>query len=133
MRTLRLLALALSGWVALLATYLPEGSALRIFITVGFLLTCPGAAVVALARPILPWHARSSDLVELLVLSIGLSIAIGILVSEVFFLAGIFTVRGVLLVLIGITGVSAFWAISMQYRPARRDRPREDAAGQPAP
>mgnify|MGYP001064279328 FL=1 len=129
MRTVRLLALALSGWVALLATYLPEGSLLRIFITVGFLLTCPGAAVVAVARPILPWHARSSDLVELLVLSIGLSIALGILVSEVFFLAGVFTVRGVLLVLVGITGVAAFWALSRHHRPARRDgRPRSDPA-----
>jgi hypothetical protein len=65
--------LAASGWVALAATLLPAAGPLRVIVTFGFLLVCPGLALVRLLeRP---------DLLEEFVVGLALSMSLAVTVS----------------------------------------------------
>ncbi|WP_329562911.1 family 16 glycosylhydrolase [Kitasatospora sp. NBC_01266] len=122
------IALALSGWIALLATALPAAGPLRTVLTAAFVLVCPGAAVL---RPALSPRAADAggrtalDLLEDLVLTPAVSLALAVLVAQAFLLNHAFTVPRALGVLAVVTTVAALW-------PGRRGprRPaRADAAG----
>lgn len=84
-------ALALSGWAALAATALPAGSPLRVAAVIAFLLTCPGAAAVRLARPVLARHGHPLSTLEAGSLTVALSLSIATLVAEGFFVSRGFT------------------------------------------
>lgn len=71
-----LLAAALCGWAALVASLLPHRAPVEPVIVFAFVLTGPGAATLALL-PV-------SDLLERAVTSVAVSVALGILVSEAF-------------------------------------------------
>jgi uncharacterized membrane protein len=101
------LALALTGWIALAATRLPDASPPRIAIAALFLLLCPCAALVRIVAAV---HARSGrrlDLLETAVLTVTLSLAAGALVSEAFYLTGTFTLTRATAVLAALTSAAA--------------------------
>ncbi|GAA1268234.1 hypothetical protein GCM10009665_66170 [Kitasatospora nipponensis] len=83
------LALALSGWAALLVTALPAGFPLRVVLLAAFLLLGPGAAAV---RPVSPRRTDPLDALEGLVLTVAVSLALLALVAEAFYLNHAFTV-----------------------------------------
>ncbi|MCX4749930.1 glycoside hydrolase family 16 protein [Kitasatospora sp. NBC_01287] len=117
------IALALTGWLALLATALPAGHPVRIGVLVAFVLCCPGAAAV---RPRARRRAGAADVLEDLVLAVVLSLALGALVAEAFYLNHAFTVRRALLVLAVLTSLLALRP--ERWRPWRR-RGRGAGAG----
>lgn len=108
--------LAVSGWVALAATLLPEGSPPRVIIALAFVLLCPGAAAVRLGDALLRRAGLRIDRLEAFVLSIALSLAIGALVTETFFLTATYTTTRAMVVLAGFTTVGALCPVG------RRDR-----------
>ncbi|GGK52848.1 hypothetical protein HS048_30845 [Planomonospora sp. ID91781] len=130
MNTIRwpLLLLASSGWLALLTTETPGGAPLRVTVTVVFLLTCPGAAVLALFRPLLAPRDHTGDAMESIALTVALSVALGILVSEAFFMTGAFTVYRVLTALATITSLAALGVPLTAYRARRRAARSPEAA-----
>jgi hypothetical protein len=65
--------LAASGWLALAATLLPAVGLLRVLVTFGFLLVCPGLALIRLLeRP---------DGLEEFVVGVALSVSLAVTVS----------------------------------------------------
>jgi uncharacterized membrane protein len=110
------LALAASGWIALAATHLPDGSPLRVLIAFAFILTCPGAAVVRLGNAALTRHDRAMDRLEAGVLTVALSLAIGTLVSEAFFISHNYTLTRTTIALAAITTSAALCPVPR--RPA---------------
>lgn len=122
------LALAASGWIALAATGLPDGSPLRVLIAFAFILTCPGAAVVRLGNAALARHDRAMDRLEAGVLTVTLSLALGALVSEAFFISHSYTTTGATTALAAITTLAALCPV-----PRRPLKPTARAArpGQP--
>lgn len=123
------LTLAASGWAALAATQLPEGSPLRVLIAVAFMLTCPGGAFVRLGRAALARHNRPMDRLEAGVLTVTLSLALGALVSEAFFITGTYTLTRATIALATITTIAALCPV-----PRRPAKPTARAArpGKPA-
>ncbi|MFC4060507.1 hypothetical protein ACFOWE_19560 [Planomonospora corallina] len=116
-----LLLLATSGWLTLLVATQATGAApLRVTVTVVYLLTCPGAAVLAFFRPLLSPRDHTGDAMESLALTLALSVALGILVSEVFFMTGTFTVYRALTVLATITSLAALGVPLTAYRARRQ-------------
>ena len=107
------LILAASGWLALAATALPDGSPLRVTIAFAFMLVCPGAAVVRLAAAALERGRarRTIDPLEAGVLTVAVSLAIGALVGEAFFLSHSFTTTRAIVVLAAITSAAALCPI----------------------
>ncbi|GAA3156531.1 hypothetical protein GCM10010466_54250 [Planomonospora alba] len=123
-----LLLLATSGWLTLLvATQAPGGAPLRVTVTVVYLLTCPGAAVLALFRPLLAPRDHTGDAMESVALTVALSVALGILVGEAFFMTGTFTVYRALTVLATITSVAALGVPLTAYRARQAARPKDSA------
>ena len=122
------LALAASGWIALAATALPGGSPLRVLIAFAFMLTCPGAALVRLGNAALTRHGRTMDRLEAGVLTVTLSLAIGALVSEAFFITHSYTTTRATVTLAVITTLAALCPV-----PHRPQKPTARAArpGQP--
>jgi uncharacterized membrane protein len=119
------LGLAASGWIALAATHLPQGSPLRALIAFTFMLTCPGGAVVRLGKAALARHNRPMDRLEAGVLTVALSLAIGALVSEAFFISHSYTVTRATIVLAAITTTAALCPVPRrpQKATARAARP----------
>ncbi|MFE2557986.1 hypothetical protein ACFXGT_18575 [Streptomyces sp. NPDC059352] len=103
------LGLAASGWLALLATALPDAAPVRVAVVTAFLLVCPGlAALLALrpgARPVRGGHPAGALEAALLTLVLGLALAT--LVAVALFLGGVFTATRSLLVLAVLTSVLA--------------------------
>ena len=102
------LALAASGWLALAATALPDGSPARVAIAFAFLLLCPGAAAVRIATAALDrGRGRTMDLLEAGVLTVAVSLALGALVGEAFFISHSFTTTRAIIALAAITTAAA--------------------------
>ncbi|MEU3494611.1 glycoside hydrolase family 16 protein [Kitasatospora cineracea] len=93
------LLLAGSGWIALAATALPAAGPLRVAAVSAFLLSCPGAAAVRVARPAL----RPGEWWSTAVLAVAVSAALTALVTEALYLARQFTAARVVLVLAVLT------------------------------
>lgn len=123
------LTLAASGWAALAATHLPDGTPVRILIAVAFMLTCPGGALVHLGHNILTRHNRPMDRLEGAVLTVTLSLALGALVSEAFFITGTYTLTRTTVTLAAITTLAALCPVPR--RPARPTA-RTERPGRPA-
>ncbi|WP_405854513.1 hypothetical protein OG361_17220 [Streptomyces sp. NBC_00090] len=107
--TLLRLGLAASGWLALLATALPDAAPVRVAVVTAFLLVCPGlAALLALrpgARPVRGGHPAGALEAALLTLVLGLALAT--LVAVALFLGGVFTATRSLLALAVLTSALA--------------------------
>ena len=100
-------ALAVSGWVALAATLLAPASPLRVAVAFAFLAVCPGAAAVRLGDAVLRRGGLRIDALEAFVLTIALSLAIGALVAETYFLTRTYTTTRALVTLAVFTSVAA--------------------------
>lgn len=119
------LGLASSGWVALGAVaLLPEAAVLRVILTTAFLLVCPGLAALRVG---LPAPARAMDpaiFLETAALALVVSMSLSVLVAEVLFLSGVFTVTRALLALAVLTSLLALLSHPGGTRgPARRAAP----------
>lgn len=101
------LALAASGWIALAATALPDGSPLRVTIAVVFILLCPGAALVRLGNAALARRGRPMDKLEAGTLTVALSLAVTALVSEAFFISHSYTSMRATITLAALTTIAA--------------------------
>ncbi|MFC1420355.1 glycoside hydrolase family 16 protein [Streptacidiphilus cavernicola] len=125
--------LALSGWAALVATLLPAAEPVRVLLVVVFLVLCPGAAAVRAgtpvsrpgARPGSDGRERESARLEAAVLTVALSLAIGALVAEAFFLSRSFTAARALATLAAVT------TLLVLTRRLRRRRARTTDDGGP--
>jgi hypothetical protein len=91
--------LALSGWVALALTFLPGGSIVRVAGAFGFVLFCPGAALIR-------WWP-DKDLLSRFVIAVASSMALAVLVSQGLTLAGTTSARLALVVLAALTSIAA--------------------------
>lgn len=116
------LGLALSGWVAFAATRLPDGSPPRVIIAFAFLLLCPGAAAVRLGDAILRRSGLRIDRLEAFVLTIGLSLALGAIVAEAFFLTGTYTTTRALGALAVFTSFGALCPVALGHMGKGRGR-----------
>jgi uncharacterized membrane protein len=96
--------LAVSGWVALAATWLPAGSGVRSVAVAIFLLSCPGTALVRRFWP-------GKDRLERAVLAVALSIAVSVLVTEAQTFAGLWQPRWSIAILALLTTVLATVAV----------------------
>lgn len=106
------LGLAASGWLALAATALPDGSPARIAIAFTFILLCPGAAAVRLGTAVLDrGRDHAMDLLEAGVLTVAVSLSIGALVGEAFFVSHSFTTTRAIVALAAITTAAALCPI----------------------
>lgn len=101
--------LAGSGWLTLAGQALPVGTPLRAAMAFGFLLSCPGAALMR--------HWPGQDRLEQLVVAVAASVALTILVSESLLVAGAWSVTVAVIVLSGLTSAAAL-------APASTDRRR---------
>ncbi|MFD7731577.1 family 16 glycosylhydrolase [Kitasatospora phosalacinea] len=128
------LLLAASGWLALAATALPAtppaAGVLRAAAVTAFLLTCPGAATVRLARPAL----RRDEHWSAAVLAVATSAALTALTTETLYLAGQFTATRVLVLLAALTTALTLLAHRgpPAPHPAGPDAAGSDAAGSDA-
>ncbi|GLW99714.1 DUF1616 domain-containing protein [Microtetraspora sp. NBRC 16547] len=110
---------AASGWLAMWATGLPPGPP-RFVIAFAYVLTCPGAALLCLIAPLLRWRSRRADPLETVALTLGLSLAVGILVSEIYFLWFRYSLPVTLGTLAGLTTAFALGALLRERVQARR-------------
>jgi hypothetical protein len=103
------LGLAASGWLALLATALPDASPVRVAAVTVFLLVCPGLAAQLALRPsgLLRRAGHPAAALEAALLTLVLGLALTTLVAVVLFLGGVFTATRSLLVLATLTAVLA--------------------------
>ncbi|WP_280714791.1 glycoside hydrolase family 16 protein [Kitasatospora sp. MAP5-34] len=127
------LLLALSGWAALLCTTLQPANPLRVAVTGAFVLGCPGAAAMLLARPAPTVLVTWPDRLAAVVLAVALSAAIAAVTAEGFFLRHVFTTGRALVALACLTTVLALLprrlrAGSQRSVPAKV-RPPASAAG----
>ncbi|MFD4574938.1 hypothetical protein ACFWNK_20775 [Streptomyces sp. NPDC058417] len=115
---------ALGGWLALTALALPDGSPLRGVAMVVFLVAGPGAAVLRICAPALtvlpaagpsdrpghpdPAFEHHSDLLERLMLTVLVSVALVMLVATVFIASHAFSAERVLLTLTLLATAAAF-------------------------
>ncbi|WP_283137686.1 hypothetical protein [Rhizohabitans arisaemae] len=119
-RTLFLL-LAASGWLTLTVVQSAPGP-VRLVASLTFLLLGPGFAVVAAIRPMLSRKGYVANPLEATALALALSVSLGVLVSETFFLLGRFEAADVLMVLAGLTTWAALWALVRDALGRRRSR-----------
>ncbi|MFJ8132457.1 hypothetical protein [Streptomyces hydrogenans] len=101
------LGLAASGWLALLATALPDAAPPRVAAVTAFLLVCPGLAAVLAVRPAPARSAYRYALLETALLTLTLGLALATLVAVVLFLGGAFTAVRALCALAALTSVLA--------------------------
>ncbi|MFI6296400.1 hypothetical protein ACIBEJ_32745 [Nonomuraea sp. NPDC050790] len=118
-----LVLLGLSGWVAVLVGHLAAGSAVRVVVTIVFLVLCPGAAVLGLVRPLLGRRDHTGDAMESAALAFAISVGLGMLVSEAYFLTGTFTMDRALITLAAATSAVSLLALITTSR-ARSPLPR---------
>jgi hypothetical protein len=108
-------ALAVSGWIALAATRLPDASAGRIAVSLAFLLICPGAAVMRIVAA----RMRGADCYEPLLaaaLTVAASLAVATLTSEAFYITGTYTMTRCLCALAAFTSIAALVGPYLQAR-----------------
>ncbi len=117
--------LALSGWIALAATALTAGGAVRIVLTVAFLVLGPGAALTGLRRRLTP--QVEPDAGEDRILTVVISLCLATLVSEAFYLGHCYTTVRAMSVLAGITTLAALCP-GRRARGARGTRGARPAA-----
>ncbi|MFF3498506.1 MULTISPECIES: hypothetical protein [unclassified Streptomyces] len=109
------------GWLALSALALPGGSPLRGAAMIAFLAAGPGAALLRICGPALatapaagpvelrdPTFEHHSDLLERLMLTVFVSVAVVLLAATVFIATHAFSAQRVLLTLTLLTTVAAF-------------------------
>ncbi|MER5734455.1 MULTISPECIES: hypothetical protein [unclassified Streptomyces] len=103
------LGLAASGWLALLATALPDAAPPRVAAVTAFLLVCPGLAAVLALRPAPARGAygHGYGLLETALLALTLGLALATLVAVALFLGGAFTAVRALCALAALTSVLA--------------------------
>ena len=89
------LGLAASGWIALLATWLPAGFILRPISLAAFLVWCPGAALMQ------RWTA--GDRLERGVVTVAMSIGLTAIVAESQAYGGFWDPRGTVAILAFVT------------------------------
>ncbi|MER7579254.1 family 16 glycosylhydrolase [Kitasatospora sp. NPDC097691] len=135
---------ALFGWAALAAVALPAGNPLRAVVVGAFLLTGPGAAAVAWARPDPSWRDRGPGLVSAASLAVVVSLALTALTAQALFFTHSFTAGRAVLALAGLTTLLTLLprrlravpalASGRPVRPAREetDRPVSSAGDSPA-
>lgn len=121
--------LAASGWVALAAVaLLPEAAVLRVILTTAFLLVCPGLAALLRCPP----ASRATDpaiFLETAVLALVVSMSLSVLVAEVLFLSGVFTITRALLALAVLTSLLALLPRPRGTRgPTRRAAPDDGSS-----
>src|SRR5690606_27795644 len=92
----------------------------RVIASVLFLLVCPGASIMALVRPLLGRRDHSGDAMETVALTLAISIGLGMLVSELYFMTGTFEMESTLSVLAGITTTASLGALGASMRRRRR-------------
>ncbi|MFI7443306.1 hypothetical protein [Nonomuraea indica] len=126
-----LLLLAASGWLAVLVTQAAPGSALRVVTTIVFLLVCPGAAVIGLVRPLLGRRDHTGDAMESGALALAISIGLGMIVSELYFLTATFTMSRTLITLAALTSAAALGALVTTRRAHRVPVPRVNRRREP--
>ncbi|MFF8840435.1 hypothetical protein [Streptomyces sp. NPDC015130] len=113
------LGLAASGWLALLATALPEAAPLRVAAVAAFLLVCPGLAALLALRPGgPPRDGHAGALLETALVTLVLGLSLTTLVAVALFLGGVFTATRSLLALAALTSVLAL----VSLRPGARNR-----------
>lgn len=108
-------ALAVSGWLALAATRLPDASAGRIAMALVFLLICPGAAVLRLVTAT-RCGPRGYEPLLTAALTVAASLAVATLASEAFFLTGTYTMTRCLCALAALTTAAALAAAYLDSR-----------------
>ena len=113
--------LGISGWLALASLQLPPGNPARAVAIFGFVLVCPGLALVR--------FLRRSDPLEEFVAGLAVSISLAVTVT-VFMAIGHFWHPGLALALLAALTTGAVVVLERQQRRARRARP--DDAGDPA-
>ncbi|MFC8785030.1 hypothetical protein ACFW20_06560 [Streptomyces nigra] len=110
---------ALSGWVALIATALPEASPVRAATTVAFLLVCPGLAATLRGSGHGPRREDGrTALLAQIVLAGAVSVALSALVAEALFVVGLFSPVRALIALAALT--SAMVLVPDLRLPERR-------------
>ena len=87
--------LALSGWLALAATWLPSQMILRPLSLAAFVLWCPGAALMQ------RWPAV--DRLERAVVTVAMSIGVSVIIAESQAYAGLWDARGTVAILALLT------------------------------
>ncbi|MEV5101869.1 hypothetical protein ACFQ7G_29245 [Streptomyces massasporeus] len=118
-------AVAVSGWVAVAATLLPQSSPLRWAVTACFLLVCPGLAATLLwARPTLSRGAGPAHLLESALLTGAVSLALTALAAEALYLSNVFTVTRALLVLAVLCSVLVLASAVRDRAPRLTGSPR---------
>lgn len=123
-------ALALSGWLALAATRLPDASPGRIAVSLAFLLICPGAAVMRVVAATMHGRDRYEPLLTA-ALAVAASLAVATLTSEVFFLTGTYTMTRCVCALAASTSVLTLVAAYLEKHSDRRRTPRAFMRGRP--
>jgi hypothetical protein len=111
--------LASSGWLAMWATQLPPGPP-RFVIAFAYVLVCPGAAFMCLIAPLLSWRGRRADRLEVVALTLALSITFSTVVTEIYFLWFHYTLPVTLGTLAGLTTAFALGAILRERLSGRR-------------
>jgi hypothetical protein len=118
---------ALSGWVALAATALPEAFPLRVAIPAVFLLCCPGLATTLLCtgQAVGRDKAGRAAVLESAVLTGTISLALSALVAQALFLSNTFSPGRALLVLAVLTSAAALAPVLSRVKAAvpRRAKP----------
>ncbi|MDF5757253.1 DUF1616 domain-containing protein [Spongiactinospora sp. TRM90649] len=129
-----LVLLATTGWLALAATGLAPESPVRVTATLLFLLLCPGAAVLALVRPLLGPRDHSGDAMESAALTFAISVALGMLVTAGYYMTGTFTMQRAVITLASITSAGALGAlVTRPWMRARRAKAGAASHTAPAP
>ncbi|WP_441248981.1 glycoside hydrolase family 16 protein [Kitasatospora sp. McL0602] len=127
--------LATSGWLALAAAQLGPGTALRTAVTAVFLLSCPGAAALLLARPTRAGLPGGAGPLGAAAAALVLSAALTTLTAVGLALAGVLGARATLTVLACLTTLLA--VLPRRYGPGTARRtvrrtPQGEAARRPA-
>lgn len=113
----RSIPLALSGWIALAATWLPAGSVVRPLVVAAFMASGPGTAMLG-------WWPHA-DRLERAVLAVALSISAALLVTEAQTLLGLWEPRVSVAILALITTAGTLAAPGRPSRPEQlSDGPR---------
>ncbi|GAA2629671.1 hypothetical protein [Streptomyces vastus] len=111
--------LALSGWLAVAVTLLPDAGALRVVVTTVFMLVCPGLAAARWAWPAASRGAGWTVALEAAALAVVLSMSLSLIAVEPFYLSGTFTTTRVLIALAVVTSGLALFPRTGEARPWR--------------
>jgi hypothetical protein len=116
-----------SGWLAVAASGLPAGSVPRALVATLFVLICPGLAASRWTRPPAERETGRTPVLETVVLTVVVSLALAVLVVVPFYLNGAFTTLRALAAL-------AFITSALTLLPVPRGRRRAGTSrGDPAP